>query len=90
MNLSREEFFEIFNDFSNIVHEKVIDSTKWGSLNELVFKKDGKFYKCEYETLPEDGIQFYDDFIDYEEVFPVEVTSIKYLTVKQIEKRNQK
>lgn len=66
-----------------IVQSELIDTTRWSLVYEMVFKKDGKYYKTSYstgatESQDESPYEYEDDEIECREVFPKEKTIIVY------------
>ncbi len=66
-----------------IIKDKIIDTSRWSEIHELIFKHDGKFYSTSYsqgltEQQCEQAWEF-DNEIKCQEVFPVEKTVTVYI-----------
>lgn len=61
------------------IQTKTVDTTRWGTIHELIFKWEDKYYSVRYETVPENGIQLYGNTIECTEVEPKQVTVTKYV-----------
>jgi hypothetical protein len=76
------------DDAPEILHREQVDSRRWVSVNELVFRApdDGKAYRLYYErglTESQDGTDpwDYEDVISADEVELVEVTTTEWRAV---------
>jgi hypothetical protein len=76
------------DDTPEILHREQVDSRRWVSVNELVFRApdDGKAYRLYYEeglTESQDGTDpwAYEDVISADEVELVEVTTTEWRAV---------
>lgn len=72
MKFSREFLFDILDDDEVVIQNTVIDTWRWGDLNEAIFKYGDKLYSWCYRTQPEEGIQEYDNEFECDEVVPVQ------------------
>ena len=74
---------------TNAVVDKIIDTTRWSIVHEIVFKDNGKFYQTTYsegatEMQPERPWE-YDDEIECTEVELREVKVKKWIPVEDLE-----
>ena len=73
--------------YSNTIVDKIIDTTRWSVLHEIVFEDNGKFYQTTYSvgaTEMQDECPWeYVDEVECEEVELREVTIIKWVPVNQ-------
>jgi hypothetical protein len=65
------------------VQNKLVDTTRWAEVWQLVFEHEGKYYKTFYElpaTEMQEGIDPFDDYeeVNCVEVHPHPVTIIEY------------
>lgn len=72
-----------------VIEESIIDHSRWSVMYEVIFKHEDKFYVTSYsvgatEHQDETPYEYEPDEIECEEVFPVEVMTIKYLTKDQL------
>jgi hypothetical protein len=72
-------------DIFNIVSDKIIDTSRWSIIYEMVFGYQDKFYVTSYsegatERQDESPYEDEEDEIECKEVFPREVKVIKYFT----------
>lgn len=79
--------FEGGTDRYTVVEEKIVDQRRWVTIYQIVFKDEetGRFYRYYFER----GSTEYQDSNDPEvsgvvEVFPKEVTTIKYVTADKM------
>ena len=66
-----------------IVEDKILETTRWSVINNLIFKFENKFYQVTYshgstEYQDESPFEYEGDEIECDEVVPVEATVIKY------------
>lgn len=85
MKFKKEDLIDLmeggFDDFE-VVHDQMIDKSRWSIIHELVFKYHGKFYATTYrygatESQDERPFEYDPDEIECKEVFPV----LKTITV---------
>jgi hypothetical protein len=88
MQFSKDDLYE---KISEPVIEEEIDRRRWCNRYRCVFEHEGRHYETYYDRGTGDyGERPYEhesDPIECEEVFPVEIRSIVYMTANQIEKR---
>lgn len=76
-----EDMLESKNGFK-LIHDNIVDQTRWDTIHEVVFQYEDKFYKTDYAV----GSTEYQDYgpwesendITCDEVRPVEKTVIAY------------
>lgn len=64
-----------------VIYDKLIDTTRWSEIHEIVFEKDGKFYMDTYSvgaTEMQDESPWEYSEPNFVEVFPHEETIIVY------------
>ena len=71
------------NEYSEVIKDDIVDTSRWAVHYIMVFKLDGKFYETFYsrgatEYQDEDPYEYDDDVIECDEVFPKEKTIIVY------------
>jgi hypothetical protein len=80
----------IWDDYDNevfdVIYDKIIDTTRWSVVNEMVFRFQDKFYKTSYssgatESQDESPYEHEPDLIEVNEVVPREFTVIRYIGV---------
>lgn len=67
-----------------LIHRKMIDHRRWDITHEIVFQRDGKFWRGYYDipaTECQDG-QEYDSEVECREVIPVQKTITDYEDAK--------
>lgn len=66
----------MFDGFEIVQGDEIVNSHKYNQLHELVFHKDGKFYRFNYYHHYDDGV----DTLSFEtvEVEPYTVTKVMY------------
>ena len=72
-------------DGDEVIEDKIVDTTRWDIVYNLVFKHDDKFYQIRYRVGateyqdygPFDGYKE-DDLFECQEVVPVEKTVVVY------------
>jgi hypothetical protein len=72
-----EELFEV-------VYDKIVDTSRWSVISEMVFKNGGMFYKTSYstgatESQDESPYEYDGDMIEVKEVFPKEEVITVYV-----------
>lgn len=70
----------------DVIHNKIMDATRWSVVYEMVFKHQGKFYETSYsrgatEGQDESPYEHEGDMISVSEVAPREFTVIRYVGV---------
>jgi hypothetical protein len=64
------------------IHYDVVDTTRWGTVVEYIYKRAEEFVRVEYETGSGDSeIEYYPTFTA---VQPVETKVVKYLPVQYL------
>ena len=89
MKLSRDKALDILygNEGGEVILDEIVDTSRWSVHHDLVVKIDGKFYSAEYSV----GATEYqnespwqnENEVEFVEVEPKEVTTIKYIVVKK-------
>lgn len=80
---------------AEIVEDVIVDNRRWTITHYMVFKYEGKFYGTDYsvgatEQQDEAPFEYSDDIIECDELVPVEIKKIEYMTLKEAEKHNAK
>ena len=86
MKFSKDEMYEILygdHEFSKIIEDKIVDTTRWSVHHNLIFEYKDKFYETSYshgatEYQDESPWEYDDEVVAYE-VVPTEVVTIKYV-----------
>lgn len=87
-NFTKQEMQDLaYEDYDDtlfeVVYDKLIDTSRWSNIHEIVFKHSGKFYKSNYsvgatESQDESPYEYEGDVITVREVTPVEKVTIVY------------
>lgn len=90
MKFSKED---LLDDVHETIYEKIVDKGRWHTYYERIFKHEDKYYRTVFRrgSTESQDCQAYEDDpdeIECEEVFPVEVKTIKYMTTKELQKYN--
>ena len=71
------------------VENSVIDTSRWSTHYEFIFKHDGKVYRTYYKRgateMQDEEPWEYEDMVDCDEVKKVEVTKYEWVAVKDAE-----
>lgn len=80
MKFTREFLFEqVLDNENNIqVQNEIVDTWRWGSVHECIFKHEDKLFSWSYRTQPEEGIQEWGDEFECPEVEAYEKTITAY------------
>lgn len=70
-------------DGYEVIEDKIIDTSRWSNIYEMVFTFEGKFYSTKYSTgateyQDESPFEYSPDQVECVEVVPVEKTVIVY------------
>lgn len=73
-----------YSDEVDVIYDKVIDTDRWSTHCENVFKKGDRYYKTYYsrgstEIQDEAPYEYEDEWVEVTEVVPKEVTVTKYM-----------
>lgn len=87
MKFSKEFMQErVVEDGDLTVYDKIVETTRWSEIHEIVFKYEDKFYLSSYscgltEYQDESPYEYEDEMVEVVEVEPREVKVTKYLPV---------
>jgi len=93
MKFKTDDLVEMYNgakgDF-RIISRTIVGHSRWSVNNEIIFQYNDKFYKTYYSSGATEYQESYgfghDEETECEEVIPVEVKVIKYLTLAEATK----
>lgn len=89
----RDLLWDDIEDTDNVavIEDEIIDTTRWSTVHYLVFKYYGTFYGTHYTVGATDQhgerpFEYSPNEVECEELVPVEIKKIKYMTLKEAEK----
>jgi len=90
MEFSKEFMVEEMLYSDMVIYDKIVETSRWSELHEIVFTHDSKFYKSHYsrgltECQDESPYEYDGDMIEVVEVKPVEVVATKYIPIGEVE-----